>query len=75
MLANIYLSDLHSHLELGHSKAPVLSQSSVTSVTLADDLLITPLEKEELQHPFVLLIYMATLNNKFLSSHSKKQDV
>ena len=51
LIANIYLSDLHSHLELGHSKAPVLSQghskapvlsqSSGTSVTWADDLLIT----------------------------------
>ena len=25
LLADIYLSDLHSHLELGHSKTPVLS--------------------------------------------------
>ena len=50
LLANIYLSDLHSHLELGHSKAPVLSQSSVTSVTWADDLLITSLGQEGLQH-------------------------
>ena len=50
LLANTYLSDLHSHLELGHSKAPVLSQSSVTSVTWADDLLITSLGQEGLQH-------------------------
>ena len=44
MLANIYLSDLYSHLELGHSKAPVLSP------TWADDLLITSFGQERLQH-------------------------
>ena len=50
LLATIYLSYLHSHLESGHSKAPVLSQSSVTSVTWADDLLLTSLGQEWLQH-------------------------
>ena len=50
LLANIYLSDLDSHLELGHSKAPVLSQSSVTSVTWADDLFIMSVGQEGLQH-------------------------
>ena len=50
LLANVYLSDLHSHLELGHSKAPVFSQSSVTSVTWADDLLVMSLREEGLQH-------------------------
>ena len=50
LLAIIYLSDSHTHLELGHSKAPVRSQSSVTSVTWADDLLVMSLGEEELQH-------------------------
>ena len=50
LLADIYLSHLHSHLESGHSEAAVLIQSSVTSVTWADDLLITSLRQEGLQH-------------------------
>ena len=48
LAANIYLSDLHSHLELGHSKAPDLSQSSVTPINWADDLLITSVGQEVL---------------------------
>ena len=50
LLGNIYLCDLNSHLELGHSKAPVLSQSSATCVTWADDLLVMSLGEEGLQH-------------------------
>ena len=67
LLANIYLSDLHSHLELGHSKAPVLSQISVTSVNWADDLLVMSLGEEGLQH--CSNIRTATLINCILSSH------
>ena len=50
LLANIYLSDLHEHLELNHNFAPILSEESVTSVTWADDLLILSLHIDGLQN-------------------------
>ena len=50
LLANIYLSDLHEHLEQNHNFVPILSEESVTSVTWADDLLILSLHRDGLQN-------------------------
>ena len=44
LLANIYLSDLHHYLKMHHAHAPILYQRMVTSITLADGLLITSLQ-------------------------------
>ena len=50
LLANIYLSDLHEHLEQSHNFAPIVSEESVTSITWADDLLILSLHRDGLQN-------------------------
>ena len=50
LLANIYFSGLHKHLEQNHNFAPILSEGSVTSVTWADDLLILSLHRDGLQN-------------------------
>ena len=49
-LANIYLSDLHHYLKMHHVHAPLLFQRMVTSITWADDLLITSLHHDGLQN-------------------------
>ena len=50
LLANIYLSDLHEHLEQNHNFATILSEESVTSITWADDLLILSLHRDGLRN-------------------------
>ena len=57
LLANIYLSDLHEHLEQNHNFVPILSEESVTSITWADDLLILSLHRDGLQN------YLGNLNS------------
>ena len=49
LLVDIYLSDLHEHLEKEHKYAPILHEKSITSIAWADDLLITPLQHDGLQ--------------------------
>ena len=48
-LANIFLSDLHESLDIGHYYAPQLHQESVTSISWAVDLLILSLNSAGLQ--------------------------
>ena len=50
LLANIYLPDLHEHLEKDHKNAPILHEKSITSITWADDLLITSPQHDGLQN-------------------------
>ena len=49
LLANIYLSDIHEKLQQKHNHAPMLSKIPITSITWADDLLITSLNRDGLQ--------------------------
>ena len=49
LLANIYLSDLHEHLEKDHKYASTSHEKPITSITWADDLLITSLQHGGLQ--------------------------
>ena len=50
LLANIFLSDLHDILELGHMHATKLNKCEITSKSWADDLLIMSLDKSGLQN-------------------------
>ena len=49
LLANIFLSDLHDNIELGHMDAPKLNKFQITSISWADNLLILSLDKSCLQ--------------------------
>ena len=49
LLANVFLSDLHESLDIGHYYAPQLLQESITSISWADDLLILSINSAGLQ--------------------------
>ena len=46
---NIFLSDLHNIIELGHMHARKLKNFQITSISWADDLLIMSLDRSDLQ--------------------------
>ena len=50
LLANIYLADLHNILDENNQHGPILVDSSVTSISWADDLMIFSLDKKSLQN-------------------------
>ena len=50
LLANIYLADLHKILDDNNQHGPILVDSTVTSLSWADDFLILSLDKKSLQN-------------------------
>ena len=50
LLANIYLADLHKILDENNQHGPILVDSTATSISWADDLLILSLDKKSLQN-------------------------